>query len=440
MNKTAFKLFLSFSIVAVSVTLILLFLNAFAFAIVASDDSTHIFDRSPQGIIAEADKALIKTNGGFSLADDVIPNNCWCILLNENGDIIWSENQPADIPVHYSINDIARLTRWFLNDYPVYVRATDYGLMILGIPKNSIGKYDIVYSMKWFDTLPQRLSVILIINVSLALLLVLLLGTNLYRQMKRLVNGINDLKEEKAVNLPEHGLFGDVHRSINAAAQTIERKNLVLAQRDSARSNWISGISHDIRTPLSIIMGYSEELANSTDFTEKEKIRAINLQSVKIKKLIDDLNLISSLEYDMQPLRKKAVRVCPLLRRVVAEAMNSPRAEIFEFEMRFGSEKAAVYGDEQLLERAVFNIIANSIEHNENGCKITVSQYSKNASLVISVRDSGRGVTEDVITNISEIPKGGHGMGLPMAYRIITAHGGKFIAKNDGGFLVEMTL
>ena len=64
------------------------------------------------------------------------------------------------------------------------------------------------------------------------------------------------------------------------------RKNAILSERDKARINWIAGISHDIRTPLAIIMGNAEELENSPELTEnsRKKATAAKKQSIKIKK------------------------------------------------------------------------------------------------------------------------------------------------------------
>ena len=87
--------------------------------------------------------------------------NTGAFFLNDDGNIVWSQNKPDDIPTHYSIRDIAKLTHWFLCDYPVFVRTENCGLLILGIPKNAVGKYELIYSMKWFDTLPERIVIIL---------------------------------------------------------------------------------------------------------------------------------------------------------------------------------------------------------------------------------------------------------------------------------------
>ena len=441
MNKTIVKIFILFTLSAAAIATVLLCINALGIAYISSDGSTSIYSRSPRRTLDLVAGALTPTDGGFALEQGLLPDEDWCILIDKGGDVVWSEHMPGDIPTHYGINDIAGMTRWFLNDYPVYVRTTDSGLLVLGIPKNAVGKYSIEYSMNWFESLPWRILLVLMINICLATLLACIAGLKLYRKLRRLCGGIKDLQREKPVRLPEKGIFKEISMVINATSDAIGRKNAALAARDSARANWINGISHDIRTPLSVIVGYSEELAKSElDGENRRKAETITAQSIKIKKLIDDLNLISSLEYDMQPSKRQEVRICPLLRRVVADIVNSGLSDKFEITLDLKSERAEVLGDEGLLERAIFNLINNSITHNKNGYAIQVIEYLKDAAVCIEIRDNGSGVPAEVLDSIAEMPKSSHGLGLPMAHKIISVHGGTIEAWNDWGMKVRIEL
>lgn len=364
------------------------------------------------------------------------------ILLDEEGDVAWSQNKPDDIPSHYSLNDIARIARWYLNDYPVYMYISDYGLLVLGMPKKSVSKYNFSYYAEQIRSLPARLLELLILNLCLAFVLSIIFGISLYRRIRNLMKGIDDLSREKNVCLKETGIFRELSQKINSAAAAMERKNLALARRDNARSNWVAGISHDIRTPLSLIMGYSKSLLESGGLSAENKKSAegITAQSIKIKKLIEDLNLFSSLEYDMQTSQKTLVRLCPLVRRVVTDIINSGLSERFEINLDLQDEKAAVPADESLLERAVFNLINNSITHNKNGCRINISEYAVQGTVHLDISDNGGGVPDEIIKNIAQMPKSAHGLGLPMAYRIIRVHGGRFTAENSNGFAVKIEL
>lgn len=442
MNKTAFKIFICFTLLAAVISTLLLVINFFGVSIIVTSYNTY-HGKSPEDILENIQQSLVKSENSFELLEkDLIPPDYWCILIDKNGDIAWSEYMPDDIPTHYSLNDIARMTRWYLRDYPVYVYTSDYGLLVLGLPKYSVGKYDMVYSVQWIHSLPQKILGILVLNLFLAAVLAFAFGMKLYRRMRILMNGVNDLSKEKAVFLKEKGIFKDLAQSINHTAMAIERKNLALANRDNARSNWISGISHDIRTPLSLIMGHSEALLECQNLNSENqrRVESIHTQSVKIKKLIEDLNLISSLEYDMQPLKKKNVPLCPLIRRIATEILNSGLAGNYTINLDMQDEKAVVAADENLLERAVFNLLNNSITHNEDGCEIKIRESMEDGIIYLNISDNGNGIPDETLEHITEIPKSAHGLGLPMAYRIICAHGGRFKAMNNNGFAVKIEL
>lgn len=443
MNKTALKIFGCFTVLSAFIATILLIINFFGFAAIGSDTHAHIHGVSPKDLLSQLSEAIKQTDTGFVLTqDDILPLDFWCILIDEKGSVVWSQNMPEDIPRQYSINDIARMTRWFLNDYPVYVRTEDYGLFVLGMPKNTVGKYDIVYSMKWFDTLPQRLTGIIILNLFLAAGLAFMMGLFLYKRICVLSNGINDLRRERCVRLKEKGIFKELAKGINDTSKAIERKNAALAVRDHARLNWISCISHDIRTPLALVLGNSEALEKDKALTERnrQKAKTITAQSIRIKKLIEDLNLISSLEYDMQPTRRKPVRLCPLIREMVSAVINSGLGKNCEIELDLQDEKASACADASLLERAIFNVISNSITHNTDGCTIKIKLYTTGKTAHITISDDGKGVPASVIEKISEIPKSAHGLGLPMAYKIVSVHNGRMTVRNDNGFVVEIQL
>ncbi len=441
-NKTAFKIFICFTLSAAVIATLLLAINFLGFSIIATSFNTY-HGNSPEYILETIQQSLVKSKSGFELSNqDILGPDCWCILIDENGDITWSEHMPDDIPSHYTLNDIAKMTKWFLNDYPVYVYTSDYGLLVLGLPKYSVGKYDMVYSVEWIHSLPQKALGILVLNLFLAAILAFVFGAKLYHRVQILINGINDLSKEKAVHLKEKGIFRELAQSINNTSLAIEHKNLALAQRDNARSNWISGISHDIRTPLSLIMGHSEALleCDSLNDENQKRTESIHAQSIKIKKLIEDLNLTSSLEYDMQPLKKNNILLCPLIRRIATDILNSGLADNYIIDLDIQDEKAVISGDENLLERAIFNLLNNSITHNKNGCEISIREYTEGKTVHLDISDNGIGIPDETLEHIAEIPKSAHGLGLPMAYRIICAHGGRFKAMNHNGFMVKIEL
>ena len=442
MNKTSLKIFICFVSISAVIATILLLLNFAGLIYLGSDTAFNLAESTPQRTLKQISENLTQTDQGFELKNYKLAEDNWCVLLDENGDIIWSANQPEDIPTHYSLNDVARMTHWFLNDYPIYVRTEDYGLLVLGLPKNAVAKYEVTYSLAWFTDLPKRIIIILAVNFCFAVILALVFGSSLYRRLRTVMRGINDLQQEKNVRLKEKGIFKEVSAGINRTAEAMVRKNAVLAARDEARLNWIAGVSHDIRTPLALIVGYAEELAGAKSLNEEEKKKAetILTQGIKINKLVEDLNAISALEYDMQPNKRKNIRLCPLIRKVTSEIINSNLTTKHEIILDLKDEKACVSADENLLERAIFNIINNSIQHNANGCRINIGQYTQKGTVYLLIADNGSGAPQEVLDKISQVPKTVHGLGLPLAYKIIYVHGGKLTAFNANGLTIKIEL
>ncbi len=462
-------------LISIVVSLLLFFITFVGIATIATDNG-NVYPNTPAHVLSEiSGHLLINGRPGDAYQDteqdaspDAIPQvalqddftlseKYWCILIDRNGDIIWSIRQPSDIPSHYSLNDIVRMTRWFLNDYPVYVRTEDYGLLVLGKEKNAVGKYSIEYSMDWFASLPMRFLIVLLFNFLMAAFFCCLFGSFLYQKIKLLTVALSDLKQEKVVSLPARGIFKELFLNINKTSETLARKNALLSTRDKARSNWVSGISHDIRTPLSMVIGYGEQLSGDPELSEKSQKYAavITAQGLKIKKLIEDLNLISSLEYDMQPMSKKPIQICVLIRSVVSEILNqqlpvdcqtgnlSPNSESenkYEITLDLNCEQAVVLADETLLARAFFNLLQNSITHNKTGCRIHIAGRLSKNSVHMILSDNGKGCPEEVLKNLETLPNTAHGLGLPMSYKIIRAHGGSFHAENRDGFVISIGL
>ena len=216
--------------------------------------------------------------------------------------------------------------------------------------------------------------------------LALFFGYRFYRLLKPVGEGIDSLAEGRTVRMRETGTTRYLKEKINRTSELLEKQRRELARRDMARTEWIAGVSHDIRTPLSLIAGYADEMEKEAGLPEETRRRAdlIRRQSFVIKKLIEDLNLTSRLTYHMKPLRKE--RYCPaeLLRKTAAGMINSGEiGENWELEVEVAPELETLQmtGDTALLMRALKNLLGNSVRHNPEGCRIRLkAQRTENGS------------------------------------------------------------
>jgi signal transduction histidine kinase len=393
-------------------------------------------------VLKEAVGALIKVENGYRFDSRAVElleqKNAWAMLLDETGQVRWEYRLPGDVPRSFSLLEAAQFSRYYLADYPVYIWEHPDGLMVVGYPKSSYAKYRLDLPTDLIRALPLRLGLLLLLNVGVAVLISVGIGTLLFRKLRPLAAGIHKLAREEKVELDSKGIFEDLAVSINSASSSLQQKTAALNARDEARSNWISGISHDIRTPLSMVLGYASELEENEELPQEPRQQAgiIRRQGEKLRSLVNDLNLVSMLEYEMQPLHLKPVRLSVLARQAVADVLNSGLDSRYQLEFRSFGEEAAIQGDSKLLLRAIANLIQNSIRHNPEGCLIVVETFpSRDGSgYRLTVTDNGRGIPPDKRGEIIQLPysdgrKGkvehGHGLGLPMVDRIAKAHKGR---------------
>ncbi|MCM3342136.1 HAMP domain-containing histidine kinase [Paenibacillus sp. MER TA 81-3] len=399
---------------------------------------------SPEGMIKQVAQGLEKQVDSFQLDEQATEllkqNHAWAMLLGDKGHVRWDYHLPNDVPKSYNLVDVAKFSRYYLMDYPVYTSEHMDGLMVVGYPKESHWKYQLDFLPDWISSLPLRIVLLLLCNLALALLISIVIGTRLIRKIRPLVDGVHNLAREQAIQLDAKGIFGDLAQSINSASAILQRKTAALQDRDEARSNWIAGISHDIRTPLSLVLGYASEMEDHSDLPEEQRHQAgiIRRQGEKLRSLVSDLNLVSMLEYEMQPLHLKHIRLSVLARQVVTEFLNNGLDDRYDIELKLADEAVQIHGDEKLLLRAISNLVQNSVRHNSQGCKIIIeASLSKDRSqYLFIVRDNGRGIPQEQLAEITELYfstrrkrpiEQGQGLGLPMVARIAKAHHGRLV-------------
>lgn len=410
------------------------------------------------GFEEAAEGGLILTREG---EDYLVENEfLFLMVLDEKGDQILAWNLPEEIKDHYTAGEIASFSRWYLEDYPVRVWNTEKGLLVAGREKSSIWKYSLEFSEDFMRHIGTYFRRALEINLLVIICVIVFLGYRYYRSLHPLAEGIAALSANRRVHLSEKGVTSHLAVQVNQTSDILEKQREALNKRDAARTEWIAGVSHDIRTPLAMIIGYAAELEENENLCEEDQGRAaaIKVHSLKIRQLIEDLNLTSKLEYHMQPLRTKSFYPAALLRRLTAEKINGGLKEQYELSLEIDDslEGVAIQGDEALIGRAIGNLLNNSICHNPAGCHISISGRKEGDNCVLQISDDGCGIPDEIITALEQENNEGvqrwkeetevepqrkkpHIMGLRIAKQIALAHKGGFQIKEEG-HTVKITL
>lgn len=456
------KLIRRFTAILLLGFVLLVFANFAVFAFLMAWQWPSIAD-SPYNMAIQTGKAFQTSENRYTLQEDISlqlkEQDIWAFVVdNDTLQIVWkTENVPDTIPASYSLSDIADLSVGYLDGYPTYTGKTENGIVVLGYPKDSFWKHTRAsWNYNFVSHFPQIIFLVLVVNIAIILLIYVVANMKFLKPVKPITKGIQDLSVGEPVHIPEKGLLSDISANINRTSNILQEQRQQLKKKETARANWIAGVSHDIRTPLSMVMGYAGQLKDDANLTDEERQMAevIVKQSERMKNLINDLNLASKLEYNMQPVNLAKQNLIAIVRQVVVDFINMDIEDKYPIAWQTDEVLTIcpVNADKDLLKRAVSNLIQNSINHNEQGCKIYVCVMTDDSNCTVVVADNGVGATNEQIEKLNNAPhymvcdnnttEQRHGLGLLIVKQIVAAHGGITTIEHSsyGGFLVKLTL
>lgn len=440
-------------------TVLILFVNLLLLVWISSNQTAG---GGPWTTAKETAQALQKTENHYKLSDEMSAwleqEEAWAIYIaNDTMTVQWqTENLPDTIPKEYTISGIANLTRGYIAGYPTYTAETEEGLVVVGFPRDRYWKH-LTPSWDYFfiAKAPYIALGVIGVNVAVIFLIYIIANTKMLKSIRPIAKGIQGLPAGERMTVKEKGPLSDLAVKINETSKILEEQRRDLRKKETARANWISGVSHDIRTPLSMVMGYAGQLENSEELSgeNRRKAEIIRRQSTRMKNLINDLNLSSKLEYNMQPLRLQPVNLVAIARQSVVDYMNSDLEENYPVEWNTAEEMDAcmIKGDKELLLRAVNNLFNNSRAHNPDGCRISVEVQAGPQEYHIFVEDDGIGITDEKLEELRSTPhymmsddgttEPRHGLGLLIVQQIVSAHSGTVMFEHgkQKGFAVRLT-
>ena len=382
----------------VLLTIFLLFADLLFFGIFLSRNGMPSYPDSEEIV-----EHLHKENDEYRLeeeeAEKLSGARQFAMLLDNGGNILWSEFLPKELQKNYTLQDVAKFTRYYLEGYPVRTYVVPEGLLIIGQKKEQIWKYTLEYDENAVRNLIELLPLLFLANA------VILVSVPIWIQKKR------------------------------------------ARQKEEERTEWIAGVSHDIRTPLAIALGNAEMIAATTESEEiKDRALRIEKQGLRLRRLVENLNLFSKLSFGYGKLEKEKIQVGRFLRKTITEMRNQTEDERMQFTLDIEEDlQGLVLGfNENLMERALMNLLYNAVQHNPEGCEITVKLYQdEKAHVFLQVEDNGCGLEKAALERLNrknyewEPSTGQHGLGLKIVKQVISRHRWKvhFGEGSQGGFL-----
>ena len=205
---------------------------------------------------------------------------------------------------------------------------------------------------------------------------------------------------------------------------------------EQMREEWIANISHDLKTPLSSIKGYSEMLADEDYSFSQGETRyyagVILDKTVYLADLIEDLRLNQQLQGKSLSMLRKRRNLTLFMRQVIIEILNHPNYSTRSLTFEASNEIILFNFDERLLKRSLVNLVMNALIHNPPETEIMISLEEEKEEIILIIEDTGRGMSETDLeklfnryyrgTNTTDFQ--GSGLGMAIAKELIEAHQG----------------
>ena len=316
---------------------------------------------------------------------------------------------------------------------------------ILSISENEA---DLIYFQMVTANMQFILALVIIIFVFL--LFHMLLDTY-KRYFDEVVTGIDKLMEERAaislspeLESVEHKL-SDVKRTLAERADKAKRA-------EQQKNDLVVYLAHDIKTPLTSVIGYLSLLDETPDMPDEEKAKYIHTaweKANRLRILVNEFFEITRSHSESLPLQKTKVDLYYMIAQISDELYPQLNAcgKIIENHVE---EDISVYGDSDKLARVFNNILKNAISYSEDNSAISVSAKEFPEKTVIRFENKGNIPNDKLnlvfdkfyrLNSARQSDTGGSGLGLAIAKDIVTLHGGRIQAESNNGytaFIIEI--
>ncbi|MGD1995311.1 MAG: ATP-binding protein [Anaerolineae bacterium] len=216
-------------------------------------------------------------------------------------------------------------------------------------------------------------------------------------------------------------------------------------EADRLKDTFVSIVSHELKTPVTVIQGYAETLNRPDAMWDKQRVReglgAIEEETQRLGRLVDDLLDVSRLQAGMPSLQMEEVALDSLTERVVRRLQS--QTEEHEFSLRFPRGFPTVRGDPGRLEQVLNNLVNNAIKYSPKGGRVRIQGEARPHEVVVTVTDRGIGIPAPEQAHIFEPfyrvdtsltrETYGAGLGLYLAKAIVEAHDGRIWVESRPG-------
>lgn len=372
--------------------------------------------------------------------------NCWLhrylLLESPDGKIIFND----ELAVYYQneadkAGGQAYVINQFKFQFPGNSASDDDKSVTMVLTTSDTNGHDIIIFLNTIlkpvsatvTTLNSMLSIISVLILIMALILGIVISYYIAKPISKITEGAQKLANgEYTVTFQ-----GDNYKEIEELANTMNYAAGELLKVDQLKNDLISNISHDLRTPLTLISGYAEMMRDLPDETTPENLQIIIDEATGMKNLVNDVLDISKIQSGTNQFQMQNFPLTNCIESELTRYNKLRDKEGYSIAFYY-NEMITVYGDCDCIMRAVYNLVNNAVTHAGPDKEIAVIQTvnTKNKKVRVSVTDHGDGIDANKLDLIWERyykvdqthkrAQIGTGLGLSIVKNIILAHGGTY--------------
>ena len=276
-----------------------------------------------------------------------------------------------------------------------------------------------------------------LIGAVIALLLGIFLSRTLTRPIRELTRATHAVSEgdlSQQVPIRSNDELGELARAFNKMSTELSRSV-------NARKQMTADIAHELRTPLSLILGHAEAVHDGVLQPTRENFEIIRDEAGRLEHLVNDLRILSLADAGELTINPQSIEPRRLVHEVASLYQHEAQRKNISLELDVASELPNIEVDPGRMTQVLTNILDNALRHTPDSGRIILSAKEVNDQVELSVQDSGPGLKAEDLDRIFERfyrtdssrqrQDGGSGLGLAIAKSIVQAHGGQLSAETS---------
>ena len=281
-----------------------------------------------------------------------------------------------------------------------------------------------------------------LIGAVIALVLGILLSRTLTRPIRELTQATHAVSEgnlSQQVPVRSNDELGEL-------AQAFNKMSSELSRSINARKQMTADIAHELRTPLSLIIGHAEAVHDGVLPPTRENFEIIREESTRLEHLVNDLRILSLADAGELSIQPQPIQPQRLLQDVASTYQYEAQRKNVKLELEIASPLPTIEVDPGRMTQVLTNILENALRHTPEGGRIVLSAKGVGDRVELAIQDSGPGLAAEDLNRIFDrfyrtdasrqrdgAFAGGSGLGLAIARSIVQAHGGSIVAESEPG-------